>query len=360
MRLNRFLLLLVIPAIIISGVGPRVLAAASTAPASSDQALNIEISPLPIQLSAKPGSSVSTDLRIRNGGSKPETLKISLKTFTADGPDGRIVLRNPTPNDTFLSWVNFDRTQFEAPAGQWQTIKMTISLPKNAAFGYYYAVQVGLATPPKPQPGAARLQGAVAIFVLLNAEAPGAERKIEVSKFSANHSTYEFLPVNFTVQVRNVGNVHTAPHGNVFIKRGGHQVDVLNVNSAEGQVLPKSNRVFTAEWTDGFPAYITALDDSGQPLKDSNGNQKQRLNWDFSNVSKLRFGHYTADLLLVYNDGQRDIPITGSLSFWVIPWRLIFIVLVIILAPAVMVYLYMRRRYGKRSRKFRRKAAGGK
>jgi len=360
MRLNRLLLLLIVPAIVLSGFGLRAFAAAPADSASSDQALNIEISPLPIQLSAKPGTKVSTDLRIRNGGSKPETLKISLKTFSADGPDGKIVLRNPTPNDTFLNWVSFDRTQFDAPAGQWQTIRMTINVPSSAAFGYYYAVQVGLASPPEPQPGAARLQGAVAIFVLLNAEAPGAERKIEVSKFSANHSTYEFLPVNFTVRVRNSGNVHTAPHGNIFIKRGGRQVAALDVNNAEGQVLPKSNRTFSAAWNDGFPAYTTALDDSGQPLKDSKGNEKQRLNWDFSNVSKLRFGHYTADLLLVYNDGQRDIPITGSLSFWVIPWRLIFIFLLIILAPAVLVYFYMRRRYGKRGGKIWRKASGGK
>jgi hypothetical protein len=205
----------------------------------------------------------------------------------------------------------------------------------SAAFGYYYAAQFELANPPKPQPGTARLQGAVAIFVLLNADAPGASRKIEVTSFKADHSSYEFLPANFMVQVRNIGNVHTAPHGNIFIKKGSKQVASLNVNSTEGMVLPKSNRIFTTSWSEGFPVYTVVTDPTGQHVKDKNGNPKMHLKWDFSKASKLRFGHYTAELLLIYNDGQRDIPITGSLSFWVIPWRIIGAIVLILIFVAI-------------------------
>jgi hypothetical protein len=52
-------------------------------------------------------------------------------------------------------------------------------------------------------------------------------------------------------------------------------------------------------------------------------------------VSKLRFGHYTAKLALVYNDGQRDVPISGTLSFWVVPWRMVGIGLVVLLFMAI-------------------------
>src|SRR5437868_801926 len=251
----------------------------------TNQGLNVEISPLPIELDAKPGTTTTTDLRVRNSGSTPETLKVSLKTFSAEGSDGHVVLRDPTPSDDFTKWVSFDKSVFTAPAGQWQTIKMTIALPSSAAFGYYYAAQFELANPPKPQPGAARLQGAVAIFVLLNADAPGASRKIEVTSFKADHSTYEFLPVSFSVQVRNTGNVHTAPHGNIFIKRGAKQVASITVNSTEGMVLPGSNRIFTASWRDGFPVYTVLTDDSGQPLKNAHGQIKKQLKWDSSKVS---------------------------------------------------------------------------
>jgi hypothetical protein len=315
------------------------------APSSTPQpGLNIEISPLPIELTAKPGTTVAKELRVRNSGTADEQLKVSLKTFSAEGPDGHVVLRDPTPLDDYVKWVSFDKNSFNAPAGAWQSVKMTVAIPKDAAFGYYFAAQFELANPPKPQPGTARLQGAVAIFVLLNADAPGASRKISVTSFKADHSTYEFLPANFSVQVKNIGNVHTAPHGNIFIKRGKKQVASLDVNATEGMVLPKSNRIFTASWSDGFPVYKTVTDDQGQPIKDIHGNVKKQLKWDFSKAAKLRFGHYTAQLLLVYNDGQRDIPITGSLSFWVVPWRLIIVSLIFLIGLPLMILLYVRSR----------------
>jgi hypothetical protein len=354
---NALLLLVVFACLIISTPAT----ALSTKPtATPAQGLNVEISPLPIELNAKPGTTTSTDLRVRNSGATDETLKLSLKTFSAEGPAGHIVLHDPTPADEFVNWVTFSKSVFVAPAGQWQTIKMNIALPPSAAFGYYYAVQVELANPPKPAPGAARLQGAVAIFVLLNAEHPGASRKIEVTSFKADHSTYEFLPVNFEIAVRNVGNVHTAPHGNIFIKKGSKQVASLVVNQTEGMVLPKSNRIFASAWSDGFPVYVVVTDPAGNPVKDRDGVVKLHLKWDFGKASKLRFGHYTAQLLLVYNDGQRDIPITGSLSFWVVPWRLILFVLLLLIGPALIVYIVMRRRFAKRLEREKRKGGDAK
>jgi hypothetical protein len=329
-----------------------VLPAVARAQNNPGSALNLEISPLPIELNTKPGIPVSADLRVRNSGNAPERLKASLKTFSAEGTDGHLVLHDPNPEDDYTNWVSFDKPVFDAPPGQWQTVKMTVSPPKTAAFGYYYAVQFELANPPKPQPGATSLQGAVVIFVLLNADAPGASKKINVTSFTADHQTYEFLPVNFNIKVHNSGNLHVAPHGNIFIRRGSHQVASLAVNPTQGMVLPSANRVFNSSWNDGFPAYISVTDSSGQPLKDASGNLKKSLKWNFSQISHLRFGHYRADLLLIYNDGQRDIPISGSLSFWVIPWRLTIMAILIPVVPSLLIYLVMKRRMRKLAVRF--------
>src|SRR5689334_22513816 len=86
---------------------------------TTNPGLNVEISPLPILLNAKPGTSVSTDLRIRNPGTTSEQLKLSLKTFKAEGADGHIVLHNPTPADDYLNWVSFSQNPFTAPPGEW-------------------------------------------------------------------------------------------------------------------------------------------------------------------------------------------------------------------------------------------------
>jgi hypothetical protein len=41
-------------------------------------------------------------------------------------------------------------------------------------------------------------------------------------------------------------------------------------------------------------------------------------------------------MLLVYDDGQRDIPIEGKLEFYVIPWRIIFGVIGLVVGNAVL------------------------
>ncbi|MBA3757574.1 hypothetical protein H0X09_01800, partial [Candidatus Saccharibacteria bacterium] len=67
-------------------------------------------------------------------------------------------------------------------------------------------------------------------------------------------------------------------------------------------------------------------------------------------VQKLRFGHYTADLVLVYNDGQRDVPVTASVSFWVVPWRLLGVIFgLAVLIVALITYIIILRRRLKRA-----------
>ena len=289
------------------------------------------ISPLPILLNPKPGETVSTDLRVNNPGTANERFKVLVKTFTQEGPDGQVVLHDPTPADTFISWISFSRTEFDAPPGLWQTVKMTVNVPKTASFGYYFVVEFTSANPPAGTTGSgASLQGAVASFVLLNAQSPGEVREMRVTSFSADHRFYEFLPTNFKIRLHNSGNVFAGAAGNIFIMRGSKQVGVLNVNENHGLVLPGSNRVFTSSWSDGFPVYKTIMA-NGQPVKDKSGNPKRQLSWNFSQVAHLRFGHYTAKLALVYNDGHHDIPITGEVSFWVVPWRVLIGVLVILI-----------------------------
>jgi hypothetical protein len=51
--------------------------------------------------------------------------------------------------------------------------------------------------------------------------------------------------------------------------------------------------------------------------------------WDWGKAQNFRFGKYTAKAIVVYNDGQRDIPIEAAIEFWVIPWKLLLAVLII-------------------------------
>ncbi|MBA3757573.1 hypothetical protein H0X09_01795 [Candidatus Saccharibacteria bacterium] len=310
--------ILILSLVLITGL----TALAPLTQAQTDAGINLQISPLPIELNAKPGTKASADLRVRNAGTKSERIKAVIRAFDVQGDEGQVNFRNPRPDEQYVKWITFSKAEFEAPPGEWQTIKMNIDLPKEAAFGYYFAVQFQRATPVKPAPGTTGIEGAVAIFILLNAERPDASRKAEVTSFTANRKSYEFLPVDFKIGVKNTGNVHLAPSGNIFIRRGSKQVGVVELNQGGGNVLPSSSRRFSSSWSDGFPIYKDVVE-NGRTVTDEQGQPKRKLSWNLGDVQKLRFGHYTADLVLVYNDGQRDVPVTASVSFWVVPWRLL-------------------------------------
>lgn len=290
--------------------------------------ISLQISPLPIELVTQPGGQTEADLRVRNAGDQTETLAVHILKVTEDD-NGQVHLSQPGRGDDWVNWISFSRTVFEAPSNDWQTLHMTISPPASAAFGYYFAVEYTRATDQQPQPGQEVAHGAVATFVLLDVNAPGATKQAQLTSFVSNHRLYEYLPAIFSVKIKATGNIHVAPHGNIFINKGGKQVGSIEINAAEGNVLPASSRFFSAAWDDGFPVFVPRMV-GGKPVVDKKSNPKYSLKWDFSKANRLRIGHYTAHLLMVYDNGQRDVPLEANLSFWVIPWKLILIGLIIL------------------------------
>ncbi|CAN5379876.1 hypothetical protein BH10PAT3_BH10PAT3_3050 [soil metagenome] len=289
----------------------------------NDGSFNLITSPLPINLAAKPGTTLTADIRIKNGGTKPETLKATLMKFTAYGEEGKPGLADREAGDDYFDWVSFSPSVFDAPPNEWITVKMTIALPNTAAFGYYYAAVFSRSSEPTtPKDKQNVIVGSTAVLVLVDAQVPNARREAIIKSFTADKKSYEFLPARFTIKIKNKGNVHLVPLGNIFISRGGKNVATLSINSASGNVLPDSNRIFTADWKDGFPVYVDK-EEGGKVLLGKDGKPEASLKWEMSKLPKLRFGRYTAKLLLVYDDGTRDVPLEANVSFWVIPWRII-------------------------------------
>jgi hypothetical protein len=318
------------------------------AAAPEGKPLNLVTSPLPINLVTDPGKSVSTEIRIKQTNPTTEKLKITLMKFGAYGEDGMPVLRDREPGDSYFDWAKFDRPVFDAPPNEWVTLKMTINVPKSASFGYYYAVvftRVG--DDQKKGANVSSYNGGTAVLVLLDAHVPGAKRAVSLASFKADKRVFEFLPSTFTIKFANTGNVHVVPHGNVFISQGKKQVASLVLNDAQGNILPGSKRNYLLEWMDGFPHHEKVMED-GKTLREKNGDVKQKLVWANGGegaktaVPHLRFGKYTAHLFAVYDDGFRDVPIEAEVDFWVIPWRFLLVVLVIVLLTGLGVYAAVR------------------
>lgn len=290
---------------------------------NSDGSFNLVITPLPLVLEAKPGTRATTQVKINNGNTVNEKIRISVMKFGAEGEDGTPKLIDIEPGDEFAKWISFSEDKFVAEPNVWKTIQITVDVPQSAAFGYYYALVFSRDNAAQQvEPGKSNLLGAVASLLLLDVQAPGASREAKLVEFSTPKRVYEFLPTDFTVRMQNKGNVHVAPRGNIFISRSKDKISLLEVNPSKGFILPDTYRKFSTKWEDGSPVYKIKTAD-GKAVLGSNGKQKSFLDWSSFNPSKIRFGKYTAHLVMVYNDGNRDIPVEGKVSFWVIPWRII-------------------------------------
>jgi hypothetical protein len=286
---------------------------------------NLTASPLPVNLTTKPGQTITTPLKVQNTGSEAVTINVSLKKFGPTDTSGKPSIVDPEPTDDFIDWVSFSETSFRAEPNVWKTITMTIRPPKGAAFGYYYAVIFSHEGGQKISTSqtSSSVKGAIASLVLLDVDAPGAKRTLSVKKFTSAHKVYEYLPSKFTVTVHNAGNVHAIPAGDISIGRSSKDaIATLPLNSAHGNVLPNTDRQFEVDWTDGFPSHKPSKV-NGQVQSDKDGKPKQQLDWSGFSMKRLRIGRYHAHLVMTYNDGTRDIPVEGGLTFWVFPWKLI-------------------------------------
>jgi len=308
--------------LIVSGIvlasSPHLFAKEQDEPASKP--LNIEISPARLVLQGKPGETINTEIKVRNRNAGATKLKIEIMKLKSEGDT--ISLETPSDNDDFVKWVTFKpKKTFTSKYDEWKTIPVTIKIPEDAAFTYDYAVVISNAELPEAIPGSTQsIDGKIAIFTLLDIDAPGAVRAAEITRFEASKPWVTYLPVGFETEIKNIGNLHVAPIGNLFIKDMlGRQVATLAVNKEAGYILADGSKTVTNEWADGFPYNKQKPDGTTE------------LVWDWSQINSLRMGKYTADIVLVYNDGLRDIPVTSQTTFWVIPWPILLALLAMVL-----------------------------
>lgn len=308
---------------IIGVVSIGLLVAKNTSAAETGE-FSLQVSPSPLVLTLKPGQSTTVDLQIRNTGTATEKLKIAPRSFTIN-KDEQLEFDDTKPPEV-ASWLTLSPAAFTVDAGQMITEKVTFAVPKEAGFSYSFALVINRQDTPKSAESGRELKGSVALFTLANIDRPGAVRKLDLAKFSTSQSVYEYLPTELDITLKNTGNTIAQPTGNVFIQRNSNDVtplSTLSVNKANGYILPDTTRTLKTNWDDGFPVYHT--------VTASDGKAEQQLDWNWSNLSHLRIGRYTAKLVAIYNDGTRDVPVVGEVSFWVIPWKILLGALVVLL-----------------------------
>ncbi len=288
--------------------------------------LDLTVSPPVIELTAKPGEKLEEKFRVRNNLSQDIELQISARRLISDPTNG-----NPIPESEVkgeeLKWVSFKNSTFLARPSEWVDVNFTINLPETAAYGYYYVFRITPKDEKALTTTGTTIKGEILVVALLNVKKDGAISKIELVDFKPNNSITEYLPAEFKVKLRNKGNIHVKPRGNIFISRGGgKELAILEVNPGIGSILPGGTREFSALWEDGFLVRMPVIENENIKL-DKEGKPVTKLAINWNNLTNFRVGPYTAQLLMVYDDGARDLTIEGKTTLWVIPYTALAVIL---------------------------------
>jgi hypothetical protein len=317
-------------ALLIQGTGVSAVAAPPPAGKQKPPEQALEISPPILNITADPGETKQAEILLRSISNGKLIVTSDINDFVAAGEDGvPKLLTEPGESSPYSlkQWLPpFPRMALDPK--QIKKLPITIKVPADAAPGGYYGVVRFTAIPPELEGTGVSLSASLGTLVMLTIKGD-AKESLEVAEFFASQNgkastLFETAPIDFTARLKNAGNVHQQPIGQIdIIDMFGNKLANVFINQPPRNILPESIRKF------------------GVPLDESViGN-------------KIMFGRYTANLKVTY--GSNKDVVTSSITFWVIPYKFIGII-VAILIVGFFVFRYLLKGYNKR---IIRKAQGG-
>jgi len=247
----------------------------------------LQLSPVRQSLMVSPGKTGQVLITVSNPTSRSITLQPSIEDFTTFDADGTPALVAPS------SAGSRSFKQFVQPLGQVaippegdKEVKLQISVPEGATPGGYY--------------GALRFSPVGASDTTVNASAaslillsvPGNVKELltldsfTVTSAAPKLGNYWFSAgkANATFSFNNQGDVHEAPVGQLYVKRGSEVVSKVDFNQTQprSSILPGSHR-----------------------------------SWQLDLEIPDEFGKYTVGGVFTYGGKNQTIEI--SQTYWVIP-----------------------------------------
>lgn len=289
-------------------------------PTGSGQAL--EIGPPTIIMSGDPGQTLTTSINLRDISANKLIVTGQVNDFEAspseDGAPKIILDENIETSYSLKKWISPFNTLTLNPK-QLKTFPVTIKIPKDASPGGYYGVIRFTSKAPDMTDTGVSLSASLGSLLMIRVKGAVTE-KINIEEFfvSSNNTKgtfFESAPLDFTVRFKNSGNIDEQPSGQIIITdMFGKKSAVVNVNLEGYKVLPNSVRKFN---------YTLDSKTIG---------------------SRTLFGKYTADMKITY--GEKKEVITSKITFWVIPYRMIGMG-VLVLVAGFITLRFVIKRYNK-------------
>jgi len=267
------------------------------------------LEPGKMEIFLNPGESVVRNISVISRIGKNTKFKIVTEDFigTQDADTPVLLLEDDSSPYSFRKNIEPSAETFLLSAGQKIQVPIKISVPLDAAPGGYYASVIVASLPDEnvdSESGTTKIVSRIGVLLFIRVNGPvDINGKLEDFRVKGNsQGVIQKSPVNFEILYRNSGSVHLVPYGIIKIK---------NLIGKEIGSVP-------------VDAYFSLPDSLRYRQVDFN---KENL-----------FGRYTATLTL--NRGYGSTEDVMKLAFWVIPWKMLIISLLVILFIMLGVYLF--------------------
>jgi hypothetical protein len=268
-----------------------------------------------IELQADPGQTVNATIKFTNISGGDLVITTQFNDFGAKDETGEPNILFDDAQSTSYTLRHWIATlpQFRIASKEARTLTFPITVPRDAEPGGHYAVIRFTGTAPEQSQTGVSQAASIGTLILLQV-AGDIKEEASLMEFSpanvtvhtnseptyTNTSFFEYAPVSFVERIKNTGNVHVKPTGTIDIFNVfGSKVSSIRVNGdpTDPKNPPKS----------ALPQSIRRFGQTGPE------------GW--------MLGYYTAKINLSYGQSQKQL--TQTVGFWVIPYKLIAIVIIL-------------------------------
>lgn len=277
----------------------------------AQSAMGLTAIPPRLEVTIKPGETVTEQIKVRNDSDTVRTINSTTKDFIVTDDKGTPVQIEGVDDQSnrwaSSSWIQISPSTFTLKPKETKVLMVTIMAPENPTAGGHYAM---ILHSPNNEVTLSETGSAIQTYVgtLVYITVPGDIREnAQVKEFSAP-SFSEFGPINFQTIIANYSDIHIAPQGSIHIHNwlGGNTASLALDNT---NIFPNTSRQY-----------------------------QNTLN------RRFLFGRYTANLEVGY--GSTGQALVATLVFWVIPWRLIILVIAAIAIGVILASLIHKKSTG--------------
>lgn len=257
------------------------------------QDISLVVSPPRTDITIKPGETIQKSIKVTNTNATELILDAQVIDYIVQDDSGTPIKVTQDASGRFLAspWFTLDQSELVIAPNESATLTVIITAPKNALPGGHYS---GIYFEPKEKKGTNRTVSYTSTQVgSLFALTVDGEIKYDavIKDFSVKNYLSEFGPVDFNLIIENQSDTHISPTAQVSISDMlGRNLDTLKLDSLN--IFPFSQRSLSSRWNQTWGV-----------------------------------GRYLATVTVSYGPG---LTTARSLYFWILPYRLIMAILVII------------------------------